>query len=253
MKLELEGKSALVTGANGGLGSHFARTLARAGASVAVAARRPETLREVLDAIAAAGGRAHPVALDVTDPASVARAFDDAERALGPVTVVVNNAGVAVTKPLLDHTEEDWRRVMDVNLDGAWRVAQTAARRMVAHQQGGSIVNIASILGLRVTPQLPSYAASKAALIHLTRAMALELARHRIRVNALAPGYVETSMNRDVFASDAGQALIKRIPQRRIGRPEELDGALLLLASDAGSYTTGAVFAVDGGHLVNTL
>ncbi|HMA32780.1 MAG TPA: glucose 1-dehydrogenase [Casimicrobiaceae bacterium] len=253
MKLELEGKSALVTGANGDLGSHFAKTLAGAGARVAIAARRPETLRAVLDAIAAAGGRAHPVALDVTDPASVARAFDDAEKALGPITVVVNNAGIAVTKPLLDHTEEDWRRVMDVNLDGAWRVAQTAARRMVAHQQGGSIVNIASILGLRVTPQLPSYAASKAALIHLTRAMALELARHRIRVNALAPGYVETSMNRDVFASDAGQALIKRIPQRRIGRPEELDGALLLLASDAGSYTTGAVFAVDGGHLVNTL
>jgi NAD(P)-dependent dehydrogenase (short-subunit alcohol dehydrogenase family) len=253
MKLELDGKCALVTGANGDLGSHFAKTLARAGASVAIAARRPETLREVLDVIAAAGGRAHAVALDVTDPASVARAFDDAEKALGPLTVVVNNAGVAVTKPLLDHTEEDWRRVMDVNLDGAWRVAQTAARRMVAHQQGGSIVNIASILGLRVTPQLPSYAASKAALIHLTRAMALELARHRIRVNALAPGYVETSMNRDVFASDAGQALIKRIPQRRIGKPEELDGALLLLASDAGSYTTGAVFAVDGGHLVNTL
>lgn len=253
MKLELDGKCALVTGANGDLGRHFAKTLAKAGASVAVAARRPETLREVLDSIADAGGRAHPVALDVTDPASVARAFDDAEHALGPITVVVNNAGIAVTKPLLDHTEEDWRSVMDVNLDGAWRVAQTAARRMVAHQQGGSIVNIASILGLRVTPQLPSYAASKAALIHLTRAMALELARHRIRVNALAPGYVETSMNRDVFASDTGQALIKRIPQRRIGRPEELDGALLLLASDAGSYTTGAVFAVDGGHLVNTL
>ena len=253
MKLDLQGKSALVTGANGDLGSHFAKTLAGAGARVGVAARRPETLRTLLDAIADAGGRAHPVALDVTDPASVARAFDDAETALGPITVVVNNAGIAITKPLLDHTEEDWRRVMDVNLDGAWRVAQTAARRMVAHQLGGSIVNIASILGLRVTPQLPSYAASKAALIHLTRAMALELARHRIRVNALAPGYVETSMNRDVFASDAGQALIKRITQRRIGRPEELDGALLLLASDAGSYTTGAVFAVDGGHLVNTL
>ncbi|MGE5090362.1 MAG: SDR family NAD(P)-dependent oxidoreductase [Candidatus Levyibacteriota bacterium] len=253
MKLELEGRTALVTGSNGDLGSHFARTLARAGASVAVTARRPETLGRVVDAIRDAGGRAHPLALDVTDPASVARAFDDASAALGPITVVVNNAGVAVTKPLLEHTEEDWRRVMDVNLDGAWRVAQAAARHMVAHQRGGSIVNIASILGLRVTPQLPSYAASKAALIHLTRAMALELARHRIRVNALAPGYVETSMNRDVFQGEAGQALIRRIPQRRIGKPEELDGALLLLASDAGSYTTGAVFAVDGGHLVNTL
>ena len=194
-----------------------------------------------------------PIALDVTDPASVARAFDEAAAALGAVTVVVNNAGIAITKPLLEHTEEDWQQVIEVNLNGAWRVAQAAARHMVKHAQGGSIVNIASILGLRVSAQVPSYAASKAALIQLTKAMALELARHRIRVNALAPGYVETGINREFFESDAGQALIKRVPQRRIGKPEELDGALLLLASDAGSYMTGAVLAVDGGHLVNTL
>jgi NAD(P)-dependent dehydrogenase (short-subunit alcohol dehydrogenase family) len=140
-----------------------------------------------------------------------------------------------------------------VNLTGAWRVAQEAARHMVAHKQGGSIVNIASILGLRVSAQVPSYAASKAALIQLTKAMALELARYKIRVNALAPGYVVTSMNREFFASEPGQALIKRIPQRRIGNPEELDGALLLLASDAGSYATGTVLVIDGGQLVNTL
>ncbi|MGC1818372.1 MAG: SDR family oxidoreductase, partial [Casimicrobiaceae bacterium] len=213
----------------------------------------PETLQEVRAAIEGAGGRAVPVACDVTDPASVARAFDDAAAALGPITVVVNNAGIAITKPLLEHTEEDWRSVMDVNLDGAWRVAQTAARHMVAQQRGGSIVNIASIAGLHPVAQVPSYVASKAALIHLTRAMALELARHRIRVNALAPGYVETAINREFFQGDAGQALIRRIPQRRIGKPEELDGALLLLASDAGSWTTGAVYAVDGGHLVSTL
>ena len=253
MELTLEGHNALVTGANGGLGSHFAQTLARAGANVAVAARRIETLRPVVDGLQGMQSRVEPVALDVTDAASVAAAFERASSALGPLTVVVNNAGIAVTKPLLEQTEEDWLRVIDVNLNGAWRVAQAAARHMAQQQRGGSIVNIASILGLRVTSQLPSYAASKAAVIQLTKAMALELARHRIRVNALAPGYVETGINRAFFATDAGQAVIKRVPQRRIGTPDELDGALLLLASDAGSYITGAVLAVDGGHLVNSL
>jgi NAD(P)-dependent dehydrogenase (short-subunit alcohol dehydrogenase family) len=253
VELALNGRTALVTGANGGLGSHFAETLARAGAKVAVAARRVDSLHEVRDAITSAGGRAEAVALDVTDPASVVRAFEDAATALGAITIVVNNAGIAVTKPLLEHTEEDWLQVIEVNLNGAWRVAQAAARHMVKHEQGGSIVNIASILGLRVSAQVPSYVASKAALIQLTKAMALELARYRIRVNALAPGYVETGINREFFESDAGKALVKRVPQRRIGHPEELDGSLLLLASDAGSYITGAVLAVDGGHLVSTL
>ena len=253
MELTLEGHNALVTGANGGLGSHFAQTLARAGANVVVAARRIETLQPVVDALQGEASRIEPVALDVTDAASVAAAFERASSALGPLTVVVNNAGIAVTKPLLDQTEEDWLRVIDVNLNGAWRVAQAAARHMAQHQRGGSIVNIASILGLRVTSQLPSYAASKAAVVQLTKAMALELARHRIRVNALAPGYVETGINRAFFATDAGLAVIKSVPQRRIGTPDELDGALLLLASDAGSYITGTVLAVDGGHLVNSL
>lgn len=253
MNLSLAGKTALVTGANGGLGSHFAKTLAQAGAAVALAARRPQSLRELRTAIEASGGRALAVTCDVTDAASVSQAYDAAAAALGPITVVVNNAAIAITKPLLEHTEDDWRRVMDVNLDGAWRIAQMGARHMVAHGLGGSIVNIASILGLRVASQVPSYAASKAALIHLTRAMALELARHRIRVNALAPGYVETGINRDFFNTEAGAAIVKRVPQRRIGRPEELDGALLLLASDAGSWITGAVLTVDGGHLVSSL
>jgi NAD(P)-dependent dehydrogenase (short-subunit alcohol dehydrogenase family) len=253
MDLSLKGRNALVTGANGGLGSHFAQTLAEAGAAVAVAARKIESLRSVKDAIVAAGGRAEPIALDVTDPTSVARAFDEASAALGAITIVVNNAGIAITKPLLEHTEEDWQQVIEVNLNGAWRVAQAAARHMVKHEQGGSIVNVASILGLRVSAQVPSYAASKAALIQLTKAMALELARYRIRVNALAPGYVETGINREFFESEPGKALVKRVPQRRIGQPGELDGALLLLASDAGSYMTGAVLAVDGGHVVNTL
>ena len=249
----LAGRNALVTGANGSLGSHFARTLAKAGADVAVTARRVEALDPLVDEIAKLGRRAVPLALDVTDAAGVAQAFDHAAHALGAITVVVNNAGIAITKPLLDHTEDDWLRVIDVNLNGAWRVAQAAARHMVAHGAGGSIVNVSSILGLRVAAQVPSYAASKAALIHLTKAMALELARHRIRVNALAPGYIETAMNRDFFASDAGQAMIKRVPQRRIGMPDELDGALLLLASDAGSYMTGSVVTVDGGHVASSL
>src|SRR5208282_1088282 len=173
MQLTLEGRTALVTGANGGLGSHFAQTLAKAGAKVVVAARRLDSLRSISDSIAAGGGRAVAVALDVTDPASVARAFEDAATALGPITVVVNNAGIAITKALLEHTEEDWRQVIEVNLNGAWRVAQAAARHMVKNEQGGSIVNIASILGLRVSAQVPSYAASKAALIQLTKATAL--------------------------------------------------------------------------------
>lgn len=251
--MTLDGQTALVTGANGGLGSHFARTLARAGAAVALAARRPESLSALAREIESSGGRAIAVTLDVTKPDDARRAIDEVAAALGPVTLVVNNAGVAITKPLLDHTEDDWRRVIGVNLDGAWRVAQAAARHMVAHEHGGSIVNIASVLGLRVTAQVPSYAASKAGLIHLTRAMAVELARHRIRVNALAPGYVETAINRSFFASEAGQAMVKRIPQRRLGKPEDLDGALLLLVSAAGAHITGSVLSVDGGHHVSSL
>jgi NAD(P)-dependent dehydrogenase (short-subunit alcohol dehydrogenase family) len=249
----LAGRHALVTGASGSLGSHFAQTLAKAGADVTVTARRVEALEPLVDEIAKLGRRAVPLALDVTDAASVGRAFDHAAQALGAITIVVNNAGIAITKPLLEHSEQDWLGVIDVNLNGAWRVAQAAARHMVANGGGGSIVNVASILGLRVTSQVPSYAASKAALIQLTKAMAVELARHRIRVNALAPGYIETPMNRDFFASDAGQGMIRRVPQRRLGTPGELDGALLLLVSDAGSYMTGSVVTVDGGHVVGSL
>ena len=249
----LAGHCALVTGASGGLGGHFAQTLARAGARVAMGYRRIDQPNASLDRIRAEGGEAMPVALDVTDPASIAAAVEAAAARFGPVTVLVNNAGIAVTRPLLEQTEEDWASVVDVNLTGAWRIAQAVARHMVAHGRGGSIVNITSILGLRVAAQVPGYVASKAALNHLTRAMALELARHRIRVNALAPGYIETGINREFFASEPGQALIKRIPQRRIGQPEDLDAPLLLLASDASRYMTGAVLVVDGGHTASTL
>ena len=193
------------------------------------------------------------VALDVTDPASVDSAMRRVGELAGPVDILVNNAGVADTKASLEVTESDWRRVLDTNLDGAWRMAQAAAKSMVAAGRGGSIVNIASILGLRQATHLLAYAAAKAALVQVTKSLALEWARHGIRVNAIAPGYVVTEMNRDFFASDPGQAVLKRMPQRRVGDPRDLEGALLLLASGAGAYITGSVVVVDGGHLVNSL
>lgn len=250
---DLRGKVALVTGASSGLGEHFARTLARSGATVVAGARRVDRLEALAAQIAAHGGKALVVALDVTDRASVDDAFARAVQAVGAPDIVVNNAGIACTRPSLELEEREWREVLDTNLDGAFRVAQAAARAMIAAGKGGSIVNIASILGLRVATSLLAYAAAKAALLQVTQALALEWARHRIRVNAIAPGYIETDMNRDFFRTEAGQAVVKRVPQRRIGQPSELDGALLLLASEASSYMTGSVIAVDGGHLVSSL
>jgi len=248
----LDGKCALITGASGSLGHHFAHVLATAGAAVVLAARRLDKLEALAAEIRAAGGAALAVALDVTDGATIAPAFAAAEENLGPVTVLINNAGIAVTKPFLEQDEADWDKVMDTNLKGAWLVAREAAMRMAA-AGGGNIVNITSILGLRVAGSVPVYSASKAGLIHLTRSMALELARHDIRVNSLAPGYIETDLNRDFFVSEAGQRLIRRIPQQRLGQRQDLDGALLFLASDASGYMTGEVLAVDGGHLVSSL
>ena len=216
------------------------------------AARRTELLEEVAAEIGTAGGAAATVALDVTDGAAVKAAFDDAEKALGPIDVLINNAGVAMTKPALETDEADWDHVLDTNLKGAWMVASEAARRM-ADGGGGNIVNIGSIVAERVAGGLSAYAASKAGLIQLTRSLAVELARHSIRVNALAPGYIETDINRAYFATDAGLRMIKRIPQRRVGRPGDLDGALLLLASEASAFMTGTVITVDGGHTVSAL
>jgi NAD(P)-dependent dehydrogenase (short-subunit alcohol dehydrogenase family) len=250
---DLGGKVALVTGASGGLGLHFARTLSGAGARVALAARRREQLEANVASIASAGGEAMAVAVDVTDPQSVERAIAEIAEGLGPATIVVNNSGIAVPGTALDVDPDGWDRVMDTNVKGAWLVSRAAAKRMIEAKLEGSIVNIASILGFRVAGQVAPYATSKAGLLHLTRALAFEWARHRIRVNAIAPGYIETDINRDFFSSDPGKALIARIPQRRLGRPHELDGALLLLASDASSYMTGSAIVVDGGHLQSTL
>jgi NAD(P)-dependent dehydrogenase (short-subunit alcohol dehydrogenase family) len=249
----LSGRHALVTGASSGLGRHFAGVLATAGATVTVAARREAALAETVGSIREAGSKAQAVRMDVTDATSIEHAFAAAEAGLGPVTIVINNAGVTMTRPALDVAEADWASVLDTNLKGAWLVAQQAARRMIHHGTGGSIVNIASILGLRVAGGVTPYAISKAGVVQMTKALALEWARHRIRVNALAPGYIETELNDEFFASDAGKALIRRIPQRRLGEAKELDGPILLLASDAGSYMTGSVVAVDGGHLVSGL
>ncbi|MDQ4136399.1 MAG: glucose 1-dehydrogenase [Pseudomonadota bacterium] len=250
---DLSGKSALVTGASGGLGRHFAEVLAAAGAKVAAAARRTELVAGVCEGIGARGGTAVPVRLDVTARTTVTEAVAEAAAALGGLDILVNNAGVSAGNAFLDLAEEDWDRVLDTNLKGAFSVAQEAARKMKDAGSGGVIVNIASVLGLRVAGHVSAYAASKAGLVQLTKAMALELARYGIRVNALCPGYVETELNREFFASEAGQALIRRIPQRRLGRPEDLDGALLLLCSDAASYMTGSTIVVDGGHLVSSL
>ncbi len=250
---DLSGAVAVVTGASGGLGRHFARTLADAGAAVALAARRVDELGRAADEIAAAGGRALAVPLDVTDAAGVAAMVRAVADGLGPVTVLVNNAGVAVTGPALEQSEADWDRVLDVNLRGCWLVARAIAAHMAEHGGGGSIVNVASILGLRVAAQVPGYVAAKAGLIRLSEALALEWARHGIRVNALAPGYVRTPLNADFLDGPAGQGILRRVPTRRFGEPGDLDGALLLLASPAGRHITGATLVVDGGHSVSSL
>ena len=253
----LDGKTVLITGASGGLGRYFAGVLAAAGARVAVCARRLDKVMETvagLEALSGSrGGKTIGVEMDVTDAASVAQAFEAIEEQAGTVTVVVNNAGVAGGKAALELTEDDWDRILDTNLKGAWTVAQEAAKRMAAAETGGVIVNIASVLGLRVGKGVLPYAVSKAGLVQMTKALALELAPQNIRVNALAPGFVETDLNREYLASEHGQKQLKRIPFRRPGTMEELSGPLLLLCSDASAYMTGAILAVDGGHLVSSL
>ena len=243
---DLSGRRALVTGASSGLGLHFAEILHAAGAEVVLAARS----RARLDGhCARLGERALAITLDVRDAASIPSAIAEA----GPIDILVNNAGVTISKPVLDQTAADWDEVVETNLRGAFLVATEAARSMRDAGRGGTIINIASILGLRQAGQVTSYAVAKAGLVQLTKQLALELARFDIRVNALAPGYFETDINRAFFESQAGQALIRRVPQRRLGRLADLDGPLLLLASEASAFMTGTVLVVDGGHLVTSL
>ncbi|WP_297614125.1 SDR family oxidoreductase [uncultured Roseicyclus sp.] len=243
----LTGKTALVTGASSGLGAHFARLLAREGVMVTLAARRMDPMVALTAEITAAGGTAEALGLDVGDTDAVERVLSGRR-----FDILVNNAGIGDAGSALEQTTAQIDAMLDVNLKGAFHVARAVAAGM-RDAGGGAIVNIASILAHRVTARTAAYAASKAGLLHLTRALALEWARHGIRVNALCPGYIETPINADFFATEAGATLIRRIPQRRLGRPEDLDGALLLLVSDAGRYITGADIVVDGGHLVTSL
>ena len=241
----------LITGASQGLGRQFARVLAGHGAAVVLAARQTDKLRSLEAEIKTGGGRAAAVQMDVTDTAAIATALDAAEAALGPITVLINNAGIAIEKLSTEQTAADWDAVINANLKGAYFLATEMARRMIARKQDGNIVNIASVLGLSVMKFLSPYTISKAGIIQATKAMALELAANNIRVNALAPGYIDTEMNHDFWATPAGEKLTKRIPQRRVGAESDLDGAILLLASQASRYMTGSVVTVDGGFLLN--
>jgi NAD(P)-dependent dehydrogenase (short-subunit alcohol dehydrogenase family) len=240
-----------VTGASQGLGRQFARLLSSHGAAVALAARQAAKLHDLEEEIRAKGGRAAAVQMDVTDLASVAQAIEHAEARLGPISVLINNAGVAVEKLAVDQTEADWDAVINANLKGAYFTATEIARRMIARKQGGNIVNIASVLGVGVSKFLSPYTISKAGIVQATKALALELAANGIRVNALAPGYIDTEMNHDFWSTPGGEKLAKRIPQRRVGTETDLDGAILLLASTASRYMTGSVVTVDGGYLLN--
>jgi 3-oxoacyl-[acyl-carrier protein] reductase len=246
----LDGKVALVTGASSGLGLRFAQCLAENGAAVALVARRADRLKTLAAEIETSGGKAVAIEADVRDRTAMTKAFDAAEQAFGTVTILVNNAGVAHAGRAVDMPEEEWRRILSTNLDAVFYWAQEAARRMLAAGKQGSIVNIASVLGLGVAKGVVAYATAKAGVIQLTKALALELAFKGVRVNAIAPGWIVTELNRDYLATEAGAALKRDIPVGRFGQERDLDGPLLLLASDAGRFVTGATIVADGGQSV---
>ena len=246
----LNGRVALVTGASSGLGVQFAKALADNGAAVALVARRADRLKSLKDEIEGKGGRAVAIEADVTDHAAVARAFDAAEKAFGTVTILVNNAGIAHGGRAVEMPPEEWRKVLSTNLDAVFFWAQEAARRLLAAKKQGAIVNIASVLGLAVSKGAVAYAAAKAGVVQVTKALAVELAFKGVRVNAIAPGWFVTEMNDDYLSGEEGAAIKREIPMGRFGNTGDLDGALLLLVSDAGSYITGATIVVDGGQVV---
>jgi NAD(P)-dependent dehydrogenase (short-subunit alcohol dehydrogenase family) len=251
---DLDGQVAVVTGASSGLGAHFAETLAKAGAKVAIGARRIDRLTALAEKIAGADGRALPVELDVTDAKSVAEAVRIAEEELGPISILVNNAGVPSGGKVLEMEEEEWDRVLDTNLKGAWLMAREVGRHMVEHETAGRIINISSVIGVSTAAKrVLAYSISKAGMVNLTQTMALELGEQGIRVNAIAPGYIQTELNHDFLNSAAGQRIATRVPLGRFGETTDLDGILLLLAGPAASYITGSVFTVDGGLSLSAL
>ena len=257
-EIDLAGRVAMVTGASGGLGAQFARVLARAGAGVVLAARRTERLKTLRAEIEAAGGDAHFVALDVTDVASIRAAVAHAETEMGVIDILVNNSGVASTRKLVDVTPDDYDHVMDTNTRGAFFVAQEVARRMIARSKGeapgtftgGRIVNVASMAGLGVAPGIGVYAMSKAAVVLMTRAMALEWGRFGINVNALCPGYIDTEINHQVWQTEAGQRMVQGFPRKRVGAPADLDVVLMMLCANESRFVNGAVVSANDGQQI---
>nr|WP_057924289.1 SDR family oxidoreductase [Burkholderia ambifaria] len=250
--INLEGKVALVTGASSGLGQRFAQVLSQAGAKVVLASRRVERLKELRAEIEAAGGAAHVVSLDVTDVQSIKAAIAHAETEAGTIDILVNNSGVSTMQKLVDVTPADFEFVFDTNTRGAFFVAQEVAKRMIMRANGNGkppyrIINIASVAGLRVFPQIGLYAMSKSAVVQMTRAMALEWGRHGINVNAICPGYIDTEINHYLWETEQGQKLQSMLPRRRVGKPQDLDGLLLLLAADESQFINGSIISADDG------
>lgn len=256
--IDLSGRVAFITGASSGLGAQFARTLSRAGAAVVLAARRVEKLKDLRAQIEGAGGDAHVIELDVTDIDSIKSAVAHAETEVGSIDILVNNSGVSTTQRIQDVTAEDFDYVFDVNVKGAFFVAQEVGKRMLARSRGaapgsftgGRIINIASMAGLRVLPQIGVYCMSKAAVVHMTRAFALEWGRFGINVNAICPGYIDTEINHLHWQTEQGQKLVQMLPRKRVGKPEDLDGLVVLLASGQSHFVNGAVIAADDGFAV---
>ena len=253
--LDLSGRVALVTGASGGLGAQFAKTLAKAGAAVVLASRRMDKLKELRAQIEADGGAAHVVQLDVTDHASIKSGVAHAETEVGPIDILVNNSGVSTTQRLQDVAEDDYDFIFNTNVKGAFFVAQEVGKRMLARSRGAApgsfagarIINIASMAGLRVLPQIGVYCMSKAAVVQMTKAMALEWGKYGINVNAICPGYIDTEINHHHWETEQGKKLVQMLPRKRIGKPEDLDALLVMLASGESHFLNGAVIAADDG------
>ena len=256
--IDLSGRVAFVTGASSGLGAQFARTLARAGAGVVLASRRVEKLKELRARIEGEGGDAHVVELDVTDHDSIKSAVAHAETEMGSIDILVNNSGVSTTQRIQDVTPEDYDFIFDTNVKGAFFVAQEVGKRMLARSRGaapgsftgGRIINIASMAGLKVLPQIGAYCMSKAAVVQMTRAMALEWGKFGINTNAICPGYIDTEINHHHWQTEQGQKLVNMLPRKRVGSPEDLDALLVMLASDQSHFINGAVIAADDGFAV---